>query len=62
VAAGRVPELAVEIMISSRDGDGVPWEDKLTRYHELGVQELVPCRSRSGHGPGPQLLDTAGSL
>jgi hypothetical protein len=37
---GGAPELAVEI-ISPNEGDGVPWEEKLTRYHELGVQELV---------------------
>ncbi|MBV9946048.1 MAG: Uma2 family endonuclease [Myxococcales bacterium] len=37
---GGVPELAVEI-ISPNEGDGIGWEEKLTRYHELGVQELV---------------------
>jgi hypothetical protein len=37
---GGVPELAVEI-VSPNEGDGVPWDDQLTRYHELGVQELV---------------------
>ncbi len=37
---GGAPELAVEI-ISPNEGDGVAWDDKLTRYHELGVQELV---------------------
>src|SRR5262249_23617103 len=35
-----VPDLAVEI-ISPNEGDGVLWEDKLSRYHELGVKELV---------------------
>ncbi len=37
---GGVPELAVEI-VSPGEGDGVPWEEKLARYHELGVAELV---------------------
>jgi Uma2 family endonuclease len=34
------PDLAVEI-ISPNEGDGVAWEEKLARYHELGVKELV---------------------
>jgi Uma2 family endonuclease len=33
-----VPELAVEI-VSPNEGDGVTWDDKLARYHELGVKE-----------------------
>jgi Uma2 family endonuclease len=37
---GGVPELAVEI-ISPHEGDGVDWDEKLERYHELGVPELV---------------------
>jgi Uma2 family endonuclease len=37
---GGVPELAVEI-ISPNEGDGVAWDEKLARYHELGVPELV---------------------
>jgi Uma2 family endonuclease len=37
---GGVPELAVEI-ISPNEGDGIAWEEKLARYHELGVKELV---------------------
>jgi Uma2 family endonuclease len=37
---GGVPQLAVEI-VSPNEGDGVAWETKLTRYQELGVQELV---------------------
>jgi Uma2 family endonuclease len=39
-AQGGAPELAVEI-ISPNEGDGVAWEEKLARYHELGVNELV---------------------
>lgn len=37
---GGAPELAVEI-VSPNEGDGVAWEEKLTRYHELGVAELI---------------------
>ena len=37
---GGVPDLAVAI-VSPNEGDGVAWEDKLARYHELGVKELV---------------------
>ena len=38
--SGGTPELAVEI-VSPNEGDGLDWEEKLGRYHELGVQELV---------------------
>jgi Uma2 family endonuclease len=37
---GGAPDLAVEI-VSPNEGDGTTWEDKLARYHELGVTELV---------------------
>jgi hypothetical protein len=37
---GGVPELAVEI-VSPNEGDGVTWDEKLARYFELGVKELV---------------------
>jgi Uma2 family endonuclease len=37
---GGAPDLALEI-ISPNEGDGVPWEEKLQRYHELGTKELV---------------------
>jgi Uma2 family endonuclease len=37
---GGAPDLAVEI-ISPNEGDGVAWDEKLARYHELGVRELV---------------------
>jgi hypothetical protein len=33
-------DLAVEI-VSPNEGDGVPWEEKLARYHQLGITELV---------------------
>lgn len=37
---GGAPDLALEI-VSSNEGDGVSWEEKLRRYHEAGVKELV---------------------
>ena len=46
---GGVPDLAIEI-ISPNEGDGVPWEDKLARYHELGVKELVRFDPESREG------------
>lgn len=46
---GGVPNLAVEI-ISPNEGDGVGWDEKLARYHELGVQELVRFDPESPEG------------
>jgi len=37
---GGPPELAVEIVSPSED-DGIDWDEKLRRYHALGVGELV---------------------
>ncbi|HEY2511611.1 MAG TPA: Uma2 family endonuclease [Polyangiaceae bacterium] len=37
---GAAPDLAVEI-VSPNEGDGLTWEEKLGRYHQLGVTELV---------------------
>ena len=37
---GGPPDVAVEI-VSGREGDGVDWEEKLRRYHECGVREVV---------------------
>jgi Uma2 family endonuclease len=37
---GGAPDLAVEI-VSPNEGDGVTWDEKLSRYHQLGVIELV---------------------
>ncbi len=34
------PELAVEI-ISPDEGDGIDWEVKISRYHQIGVREVV---------------------
>jgi Uma2 family endonuclease len=39
VTAGA-PHLAVEV-VSPNEGDGTTWEEKLARYHQLGVAELV---------------------
>jgi Uma2 family endonuclease len=47
---GGAPELAVEV-VSPNEGDGVTWEEKFTRYNELGVRELVrfDCAALEGH-------------
>ncbi len=37
---GGALDLAVEI-ISPNEGDGVTWDEKLARYHEAGITELV---------------------
>ena len=34
------PDLAVEL-VSPNDGDGLAWDEKLARYAELGVAELL---------------------
>jgi Uma2 family endonuclease len=46
---GGVPEMAVEI-VSPNEGDGVPWNEKLARYHELGVQELLRFDPEASEG------------
>jgi len=46
------PQVAVEITSPSDRPEG-PWQDKLERYHELGVQELVRYRRDQ---PGGQRL------
>jgi Uma2 family endonuclease len=46
---GGPPELAVEI-VSPNEGDGVAWDEKLARYHELGVSELVRCDPEAPEG------------
>ncbi len=48
---GGTPELAVEI-VSPSEGDGIAWDEKLARYHELGVKELVRFDPEA---PGPRL-------
>ncbi len=37
---GGPPQLAIEI-VSASDEEPIRWSEKLERYHELGVQELV---------------------
>ena len=37
---GGGPDLAVEI-VSPNEGDGLTWDEKLARCHQLGVTELV---------------------
>lgn len=46
------PEVAVEI-VSKSDSSDVSWEEKLKRYHELGVLELV--RFDADAAPGERL-------
>lgn len=46
---GGAPDLAVEI-IGPNEGDGVLWEEKLTRYHELGTRELVRFDPEASEG------------
>ncbi|HEY2516869.1 MAG TPA: Uma2 family endonuclease, partial [Polyangiaceae bacterium] len=36
----RAPDVAIEI-VSPNEGDGTTWEEKIERYHQLGVTELV---------------------
>jgi Uma2 family endonuclease len=37
---GGAPQLAIEL-ISPHEWDGIAWDEKVLRYHELGVSELV---------------------
>jgi Uma2 family endonuclease len=46
------PELAVEV-ISPNEGDGIEWDEKLSRYAELGAQELL--RFDPEEAPGHRL-------
>jgi Putative restriction endonuclease len=46
---GGPPELAVEV-ISPNEGDGIAWDEKLRRYHELGVRELVRFDPEAAEG------------
>jgi hypothetical protein len=41
--------MAVEI-VSPNEGDGVPWNEKLARYHELGVHELLRFDPEASEG------------
>jgi Uma2 family endonuclease len=53
---GGSPELAVEI-VSPSEGDGVPWNEKLSRYHELGVKELVRFDPEGAEGSRLRVWD-----
>ena len=53
---GGVPDLAVEI-VSPNEGDGVMWEEKLARYHELGVAELVRFEPEAEEGRRVRVWD-----
>jgi Uma2 family endonuclease len=46
---GGSPDLAIEI-VSPNEGDGVAWEEKIARYHELGVKELVRFDPEAAEG------------
>jgi Uma2 family endonuclease len=53
---GGSPELAVEI-VSPNEGDGIDWDEKLERYHELGVRELVRFDPESPEGARLRVWD-----
>ncbi|AUX20449.1 hypothetical protein SOCEGT47_009200 [Sorangium cellulosum] len=50
------PELAVEI-VSDSDAEPAPWAEKLARYHELGVVELVRFDPTAGEGERLRVWD-----
>jgi Uma2 family endonuclease len=45
----KTPDLAVEIVSPSDTPEG-PWQEKLERYHELGVKELVRFDAEAAAG------------
>ncbi|HKQ70473.1 MAG TPA: Uma2 family endonuclease [Polyangiaceae bacterium] len=53
---GGAPELAVEI-VSRSDAPDEPWDDKLERYHELGVRELVRFDPKAPEGARIRVWD-----
>ncbi len=53
---GGVPELAVEI-VSPNEGDRIEWEEKLRRYHELGLHELVRFDPEAAEGQRLRVWD-----
>jgi hypothetical protein len=53
---GGAADLAVEI-ICPNEGDGTAWDDKLTRYHELGVKELVRFDPEAAEGQRLRVWD-----
>jgi Uma2 family endonuclease len=50
------PDLAIEI-IGPNEGDGMDWEEKLARYAELGVEELVRFDPEETSGPRVRAWD-----
>jgi hypothetical protein len=50
------PELAIEILSDSDDRRGA-WEEKLERYHELGVRELVAFDGDAAAGARLRIWD-----
>src|SRR5258706_6718026 len=55
-AHGGAPHLAVEV-ISPNEGDGVEWDEKLARYHEMGVFELVRFDPEEAEGKRLRVWD-----
>lgn len=53
---GGAPDLAVEI-VSPNEGDGTTWEEKLSRYHQLGVAELVRFDPQAPEGERLRVWD-----
>ncbi len=54
--AGGAPDLAVEI-VSPNEGDGTTWDEKLARYHQLGVTELVRFDPEASEGKRLRVWD-----
>jgi Uma2 family endonuclease len=50
------PDLSVEI-VSTHDRERWTWEEKLERYHELGVRELVRFDADAPHGSRVRVWD-----
>lgn len=53
---GGPPQLAVEI-VSESDDEPLRWEEKLERYHELGVRELVRFEADAARGARLRVWD-----
>jgi Uma2 family endonuclease len=50
------PDLAVEV-VSPNEGDGLEWDEKLARYGELGVMELVRFDPEAAEGARLRVWD-----
>jgi Uma2 family endonuclease len=53
---GGAPDLAIEI-ISPNEGDGTTWDEKLVRYHQLGIKELVRFDPEAADGERLRVWD-----